>query len=355
MTDLLLGLFIWLITSSPFILGGLILYFVKVQKLKHKIQMLEFDNKSLLNNITSLEAEILTLNDKISNLNNKISEQENLSQKPNVNPVTPNFSASKILINTTPIFAKTADTKILFDTEDFIQIEIEKKIIELNPKAEKFVLNDEKLLDDIVYFIIEDKTTNRLGSKFNITYNHLQIVLRDLQVLKLIKENPSGAYGYIPSFTFDFEYEHYKRSYNLFKYNLIKYNERIENEAENKYKEVKAQNDRWEALEEERKKEEIRLKLLNQRKQKELQNKVKNEMVENGLLPSISVKRREKIPQDVKDAVWNRDGGKCVECGSKEKLEFDHIVPFSKGGSNTIRNLQLLCETCNRQKSNKIG
>lgn len=61
------------------------------------------------------------------------------------------------------------------------------------------------------------------------------------------------------------------------------------------------------------------------------------------------------IPQSVKNNVWNRDGGKCVECGSKEKLEFDHIVPFSKGGANTERNLQLLCEKCNRNKSDKIG
>ncbi|HZX13435.1 MAG TPA: HNH endonuclease [Thermodesulfobacteriota bacterium] len=52
--------------------------------------------------------------------------------------------------------------------------------------------------------------------------------------------------------------------------------------------------------------------------------------------------------------VWNRDGGKCVKCGSQEKLEFDHIIPLSKGGSNTARNVQLLCETCNRSKGDSI-
>lgn len=61
------------------------------------------------------------------------------------------------------------------------------------------------------------------------------------------------------------------------------------------------------------------------------------------------------ISQEVKDLVWNRDGGKCAQCGSNEKLEFDHIIPFSKGGSNTYRNIQLLCERCNREKLNKIG
>jgi hypothetical protein len=67
------------------------------------------------------------------------------------------------------------------------------------------------------------------------------------------------------------------------------------------------------------------------------------------------IREREPISQTIKDQVWNRDGGKCVECGSNEKIEFDHIIPFSKGGSNTYRNLQILCEKCNRSKSDKIG
>ena len=63
------------------------------------------------------------------------------------------------------------------------------------------------------------------------------------------------------------------------------------------------------------------------------------------------------ISQEVKDLVWNRDNGKCRECNSNQKLEFDHIIPFSKGGSNTYRNIQLLCEPCNRKnqiKSDKM-
>ncbi|MBC8484460.1 MAG: HNH endonuclease [Bacteroidetes bacterium] len=61
------------------------------------------------------------------------------------------------------------------------------------------------------------------------------------------------------------------------------------------------------------------------------------------------------IPPAVKLAVWRRDQGKCVQCKSKEKLEYDHIIPISKGGSNTERNVQLLCEKCNRDKSAKIA
>lgn len=48
--------------------------------------------------------------------------------------------------------------------------------------------------------------------------------------------------------------------------------------------------------------------------------------------------------------VWQRDRGQCVKCGSRERLEFDHIIPLVAGGSSTERNIQLLCETCNRSK-----
>jgi hypothetical protein len=59
---------------------------------------------------------------------------------------------------------------------------------------------------------------------------------------------------------------------------------------------------------------------------------------------------RQPIPEKVRSEVWRRDGGKCVDCGSRERLEFDHIIPVSKGGSNTVRNLEIRCESCNRAK-----
>ena len=63
---------------------------------------------------------------------------------------------------------------------------------------------------------------------------------------------------------------------------------------------------------------------------------------------------RPRIPESVRIEVWRRDGGKCARCGNREKLEYDHIVPISRGGSNTARNIELLCEKCNRSKSNNI-
>jgi len=61
------------------------------------------------------------------------------------------------------------------------------------------------------------------------------------------------------------------------------------------------------------------------------------------------------IPSEVKTQVWKRDKGKCVQCGSKEHLHFDHILPYSKGGtSRDVRNIQLLCARHNLQKSDRI-
>lgn len=64
---------------------------------------------------------------------------------------------------------------------------------------------------------------------------------------------------------------------------------------------------------------------------------------------------RKGIAKNVQREVWRRDQGRCVHCGSNERLEFDHIIPVIKGGSDTARNLQLLCEQCNRTKSDDIG
>lgn len=63
---------------------------------------------------------------------------------------------------------------------------------------------------------------------------------------------------------------------------------------------------------------------------------------------------RTRISEEVRIAVWRRDQGKCARCGSRVNLEYDHIVPVSKGGGNTERNIELLCQDCNRFKSNRI-
>ena len=65
-------------------------------------------------------------------------------------------------------------------------------------------------------------------------------------------------------------------------------------------------------------------------------------------------KRSRTIPQDVKIAVSVRDQGKCRVCGSTQNLHYDHIIPYSRGGSsNDPDNIQLLCGYHNRLKRDR--
>ena len=60
------------------------------------------------------------------------------------------------------------------------------------------------------------------------------------------------------------------------------------------------------------------------------------------------------IPRDVRQRVWQKYGGRCAECSATDYLEFDHIIPVARGGSNLDNNVQLLCRRCNLKKSDNI-
>ena len=69
----------------------------------------------------------------------------------------------------------------------------------------------------------------------------------------------------------------------------------------------------------------------------------------------LELEHNRLIPTNVKIEVWKRDKGRCVYCGSDKNLHYDHIIPFSRGGSSTTAaNIQLLCSTCNLRKHDKI-
>ncbi len=60
------------------------------------------------------------------------------------------------------------------------------------------------------------------------------------------------------------------------------------------------------------------------------------------------------IPEPVKTQAMERAGGKCEACGTEQDLEYDHIIPVSKGGKSEIDNIQILCRPCNRRKRTRI-
>ena len=109
-----------------------------------------------------------------------------------------------------------------------------------------------------------------------------------------------------------------------------------------------------ERLAAEREKAEIAAMLKERQRRRDLEKQVRLELIDSGELFGDQAKRP-PIPRDVVDAVYRRDGARCVYCGSTENLQLDHIIPFSKGGATSLENLQLLCQKCNLEKSNKIG
>lgn len=69
----------------------------------------------------------------------------------------------------------------------------------------------------------------------------------------------------------------------------------------------------------------------------------------------IDLEQTRQIPGTVKLAVFKRDHGKCVKCGSQDNLHFDHILPYSKGGTSLKEeNIQLLCARHNLEKSDSL-
>jgi hypothetical protein len=85
--------------------------------------------------------------------------------------------------------------------------------------------------------------------------------------------------------------------------------------------------------------------------------KLKLEILENNInhTTEIDTEHSRLIPASVKLEVWKRDKSCCVKCGSHKNLHFDHIIPYSKGGSSLVtENIQLLCVKHNLQKSDNI-
>lgn len=66
------------------------------------------------------------------------------------------------------------------------------------------------------------------------------------------------------------------------------------------------------------------------------------------------MRRKKPIAASIREQVITRDNGRCRACGigDRDALQCDHIVPESKGGSDSLDNLQALCGVCNNRKQN---
>jgi 5-methylcytosine-specific restriction endonuclease McrA len=76
----------------------------------------------------------------------------------------------------------------------------------------------------------------------------------------------------------------------------------------------------------------------------------------HSLMRSEEAGRQTRTPttSEIRRVVFERDGGRCVECSSSFDLQYDHVLPVALGGATTIENLQLLCADCNRRKSDHL-
>lgn len=64
--------------------------------------------------------------------------------------------------------------------------------------------------------------------------------------------------------------------------------------------------------------------------------------------------QRRAISDTLRSAIYDRDGYACVECEGTDNLSLDHIWPHSRGGEDTLENLQTMCRSCNSKKGARV-
>lgn len=63
--------------------------------------------------------------------------------------------------------------------------------------------------------------------------------------------------------------------------------------------------------------------------------------------------RQEFTNSSFREMIKEKLGGKCVNCGSEENIEYHHIVPLRHGGTNNLGNIVPLCCSCHHNAHNK--
>ena len=73
-------------------------------------------------------------------------------------------------------------------------------------------------------------------------------------------------------------------------------------------------------------------------------------------MPSATPRNRRRFSDDLKRRLCQDQDYRCMYCGRKRAfrdLEIDHKNPVQRGGSDNLRNLQMLCPPCNKRKGNQ--
>ena len=215
------------------------------------------------------------------------------------------------------------------------------------------------LFEDSARIIVANQhaSTSLLQRKLKLGYNRAGRIIDQLEAKGIIGAF-EGTKAREVKFKDEIALEIALRNINKSGYSKIDLNQFYE-QNKDVIEQRKVENDNLiKAQKENTLKSEFKQQMFENEQRKRLKREAYKELIEEGMIfneNSNKEGKREIIPQDVMDKVWNRDGGRCVKCGNQENLEFDHIIPFSKGGSSTYRNIQILCKKCNIEKSNKIG
>jgi hypothetical protein len=78
-------------------------------------------------------------------------------------------------------------------------------------------------------------------------------------------------------------------------------------------------------------------------------------------VPAVGEGASRRIPAAIKDAVFARDKGRCTyvgsngeRCAATHHLQIDHVIPYARGGTNSLGNLRLLCERHNKKEAERV-
>ena len=78
------------------------------------------------------------------------------------------------------------------------------------------------------------------------------------------------------------------------------------------------------------------------------------QIMENPEVSGVEYQQGELAGYEVREYLLEKFNRQCVYCGAVDtRLEIEHLIPRSKGGSNRVSNLAISCHRCNQKKGAK--